>query len=256
MRDVYEEMINTSLKIASSYPPPRFYTCCQEWLVISRHIYENNALVKKCRELARKELREELGHGMNHAEKVALEAGALAYLEMEKQSSPKLACYEAGVLAQIAGLFHDLRRGEKNHAQASVRAAKAILRGLPTLSSEEKKFITQAIGNHEAFVTPREIESPVGRIISDALYDADKFRWGPDNFTVTLWVMLRSSKASMERLIQRFPKGMKGIAKIKDTFRSPTGKIYGPEFIDLGLKIGEKIYAYLWQRFGGELQKE
>jgi hypothetical protein len=107
----------------------------------------------------------------------------------------------------------------------------------------------QAIANHEAFVEPRKIGSPVGQMISDALYDADKFRWGPDNFTQTLWQMLRSSRAPIAPLIRRFPKGMEGISAIKETFRTETGKIYGPEFIELGLKIGEKLYQFLQERF-------
>jgi hypothetical protein len=66
---------------------------------------------------------------------------------------------------------------------------------------------------------------------------------------VTLWEMLRFSQAPLPRLVRRFPKGMKGIARIKETFRTETGKTYGPEFIDLGLQIGEKIYQYLRERF-------
>ena len=92
--------------------------------------------------------------------------------------------------------------------------------------------------------------------MSDALYDADKFRWGPDNFTVTLWKMLRFSKAPIPRLISRFPRGMKGIQRIRDTFRTATGKKYGPEFIDLGLKIGEEIHKFLKERFAEELREE
>jgi hypothetical protein len=91
-------------------------------------------------------------------------------------------------------------------------------------------------------------------MVSDALYDADKFRWGPDNFTQTLWQMLRSSGAPIAPLIRRFPKGMEGISSIKETFRTETGKIYGPEFIELGLKIGEKIYLFLQERFSDELR--
>jgi len=49
---------------------------------------------------------------------------------------------------------------------------------------------------------------------------------------------------------------MKGIARIKDTFRTETGKVYGPEFIDLGLAIGEKIYRFLQERFAIELGRE
>jgi hypothetical protein len=93
-------------------------------------------------------------------------------------------------------------------------------------------------------------------VISDALYDADKFRWGPDNFTITLWQMLRFSQASIVRLIRRFPKGMRGISDIKDTFRTDPGRTYGPEFIDLGLRIGEKIYEFLQERFAAELRRE
>jgi len=114
----------------------------------------------------------------------------------------------------------------------------------------------QAIANHEAFVEPKRIYSPVGQMISDALYDADKFRWGPDNFTHTLWRMLRSSRAPIAPLIRRFPKGLEGISGIKETFRTETGKIYGPEFIELGLKIGEKIYRFLGERFSEELKQE
>jgi hypothetical protein len=93
-------------------------------------------------------------------------------------------------------------------------------------------------------------------MISDALYDADKFRWGPDNFTFTLWHMLRSSKTPIVPLIRRFPKGMEGISWIKNTFRTETGKIYGPEFIELGLKVGEKVYHFLQKRFPEELPRE
>ncbi len=114
----------------------------------------------------------------------------------------------------------------------------------------------QAIANHEAFVEPKRIYSPFGQMMSDALYDADKFRWGPDNFTQTLWQMLRSSRARIAPLIRRFPKGMEGVSKIKETFRTETGKIYGPEFIELGLKIGEKIYQFLEERFSEDLQQE
>jgi hypothetical protein len=93
-------------------------------------------------------------------------------------------------------------------------------------------------------------------MISDALYDADKFRWGPENFTYTLWHMLRSSGAHIAPLIRRFPQGMEGISWIKKTFRTATGKIYGLEFIELGLRIGEKIYEFLQERFSEELRQE
>jgi len=252
MQDIYQEMIEASRGIAATFPPPRFYACCAEWLDLSRFVFTEDEQILKCREIVLHELRGNFGHGLDHAEKVAIEAGALVYIEGAKISLGDSARHEAGILVQIAGLLHDLRRGEKNHAQASASVAEKILEEF-SISPENGRYIVEAIANHEAFVEPKRIDSAIGQMISDALYDSDKFRWGPDNFTFTLWQMLRFSQAPIGRLIRRFPKGMKGIAGIKDTFRTDTGKTYGPEFIDLGLRIGEKIYEFLQERFATEL---
>ena len=80
------------------------------------------------------------------------------------------------------------------------------------------------------------------KLVSDSLYDADKFRWGPDNFTVTLWLLIESAGLSLERLYHSFIEKMEGIKKIKKTFRTKTGQQYGPEFIDKGIAIGNEIY--------------
>jgi len=255
MEDIYEEMIVASKEIAASFPQPRFYVACKEPLRFSHSLFEENPQVTRCRALVLGELRDDLGHGMDHVQKVALEAGALAYVEGEGLSWEESLRREACLLAQIAGLLHDLRRKERDHAKASASAALRVLQQI-SISPKQVEHIVQAIANHEAFVEPKKIDSPVGQMISDALYDADKFRWGPDNFTQTLWQMLRSSGAPIAPLIQRFPKGMEGISSIKETFRTATGKIYGPEFIELGLKIGEKIYLFLQERFSEELRQK
>jgi hypothetical protein len=255
MKDIYEEMIAVSRDIAASFPQPSFYVRCKEPLDLSHSLFDGDAQVKKCRKLVLKELKEDLGHGIDHCEKVALEAGALAYIEGRKLSLEESLRREACLLAQITGLLHDLRRSEKDHAKASASAASTMLREF-FIFPEKEEYVVQAIANHEAFVEAKKIDSPVGQMISDALYDADKFRWGPDNFTQTLWQMVRSSKARIVPLIRRFPKKMEGISRIKETFRTDTGKTYGPEFIELGLKIGEKIYQFLEERFSKELQEE
>lgn len=255
MEDTYEEMIAACREIAASFPPPRFYVCCREPLDLSRSLFDEDPQVVKCRTFVRDELKEDFGHGINHSEKVALEAGALAYIEGERLFLKDPLRRETCLLAQIAGLLHDVRRGEKDHAHAGASAASRTLQEL-LIFPEKGEVIVQAIANHEAFVEPEKIDSPVGQMISDALYDADKFRWGPDNFTQTLWQMLRSSGARIAPLIRRFPKGMEGISAIKETFRTETGKIYGPEFIELGLQIGLKVHQFLLERFSEELRQE
>jgi len=255
MEDIYEEMIAAARVIAASYPQPRFYVCCREPLSLAHSLYDVDSQILKCRTLVVNELKNDFGHGIDHSEKVALEAGALAYIEGEKLSLEESLRREACLLAQIAGLLHDLRRSEKDHAKVSALAASGILQEF-SIPPRKREYIVQAIANHEAFVEPKRIDSAVGQMISDALYDADKFRWGPDNFTLTLWQMLRSSSAPIVPLIRGFSKGMEGISWIKETFRTETGKIYGPEFIELGLKVGGKIYHFLQERFSEELKQE
>ena len=77
MKDIYEEMMAASRVIAASFPQPRFYVRCGESLNLSRSLYDEDAQVMKCRSLVLSELKDELGHGIEHSGKVALEAGAL-----------------------------------------------------------------------------------------------------------------------------------------------------------------------------------
>ncbi len=83
------------------------------------------------------------------------------------------------------------------------------------------------------------------QLLSDALYDADKFRWGPDNFTETLWAMIAHRGIPLQALLPRLLPGIEGIGKIRDSFRTPTGREYGPDFIDRGLTIGRRLHAAL-----------
>ena len=48
-------------------------------------------------------------------------------------------------------------------------------------------------------------------------------------------------------VLPRFLSGLEGIRQIRETFRTPTGKAYGPDFIDRGLEIGRRFYAEMTQ---------
>jgi len=86
-------------------------------------------------------------------------------------------------------------------------------------------------------------------IISDCLYDADKFRWGPDNFTDTIWEMVSFLNPPLKTFIEHYPKGMKSLERIKQSFRTHAGQRYGPQFIDIGLAIGEELYRVIREEF-------
>jgi hypothetical protein len=94
------------------------------------------------------------------------------------------------------------------------------------------------------------------QLISDCLYDSDKFRWGADTFTHTLWYMANRQGLTLPDLVERFPWGMAGVVQIVDTFRTSTGREFGPEIVQTGLEIGKEIYRYLLQRLREEPHEE
>jgi hypothetical protein len=51
----------------------------------------------------------------------------------------------------------------------------------------------------------------------------------------------------------RYPQGMESLEKIKTTFRTETGKQYGPQFLDLGLAIGQKLHDLILSDFSEHL---
>jgi hypothetical protein len=52
-------------------------------------------------------------------------------------------------------------------------------------------------------------------------------------------------------IIERYEEGVRGIVRIRDTFRTGTGRRYGPDFIDRGLAIGERLVALLRENMDG-----
>jgi len=183
----------------------------------------------------------ECAHGLFHCEAVARDAGALILIEMQDDGTTWQDTEPLYIAALIAGLLHDIKRKEQDHAVRGSIEAEKILSALG-MSLKERQYIADAIRNHEAFQETFDRDDIAGRLVSDALYDADKFRWGPENFTTTLWLMVETNNVPLTSLHRTFREKMKGIEKIKETFRTPTGRQFGPEFIDIGLSIGYAIY--------------
>ncbi len=84
-------------------------------------------------------------------------------------------------------------------------------------------------------------------LVSSALYDADKFRWGTDNFTRTLWDMAESLGAGPDLILRYYDRGVAAIRRVRESFRTDTGKRYGPDFIDIGLELSLRIRLMLEQ---------
>jgi len=239
-----------AIEIAASFDAPRFHLDLSREREESLKSLQTDPVLERSRQIAISR-DEDYGHGLRHVEKVATDAGVIVQRECRLRGDPAGKVRRALFLVQLASLLHDIRRRVPDHAQRSAEAAAGILTDFP-VDDREREWIVGSIRNHEAFIEPASMGDPEGQLLSDALYDADKFRWGPDNFTDTLWEMVSPEDVPMRALLAHFPKGMEGVERIATTFRSLTGKEYGPEFIEIGIAIGYRLHEELMKRFPQE----
>ncbi len=248
MKNKIFDVIKQETKVYASKFNLSFYEHFASEISYARQIFFDHPLILRCAEDVIPFLNDEFGHGIEHSKKVAIDAGTLIIIE-SFHSDPTM-CRHMVILAEICGLLHDICRLEPDHATQGAKLAMKIIEDFP-FSDEDRNMIFYAIKNHEAF---RPLEKPKNdffKLLSGALYDADKFRWGPDNFTTTLWEICDYEEWPLEKIIKRFPKGIEIINSISNTFRTNSGQIYGPEFIDVGLKIGNFVYqrlVKLWEK--------
>ncbi len=245
---IYRILKETAVRTSEKLGKPSFYEACREELAVSGSSFSESAVIRRCRSYLN-EARLHPAHGIFHCEKVAVEAGALVQVERKNCGKGSRDTKELMLCAQVAGLLHDITRNGKDHTVTGSIEAALFLRYFD-ISEIHKKYIVAAIRNHEAFKEVLSSGDEQARLVSDCLYDADKFRWGPDNFITTLWLITESSGMQPETLHSVFREKLEVIAMIRDTFRTGTGKKYGPEFIDIGIEIGNEIYRKLDNMLG------
>ncbi len=248
MQPIYERLRERARQIVTTFPTPDFYQDQSRAHEFSRHFFENNPSLKKLHGFVAGYLEDDFGHGLQHAVKVTIDAGALLYIEGQDAGYDNSVLERRVQIVQCAALLHDIKRKKKEHAKLGAAHALEILKDY-SLAPDEIEDVYRAIRNHEAFKINIPLTTSKGALVSDCLYDADKFRWGPDNFTDTLWDMISFYNPPLSKFIARYPQGMEALEKIKTTFRTQTGKKYGPRFIDLGLAIGEKLYTVIQSEF-------
>jgi hypothetical protein len=240
MVTVYTRLQRRARQIVSRYPPPAFYSDFSTAASISRSIFDTDPIISDLRLFVTRRLEDDFGHGLLHANKVALDAGCLILAEGSRIGIGRRLANRLVVVVQSAALLHDFKRKEPDHAARGAVFAANLLRGYP-FSVEEREDVRLAIRDHEAFKRRVPINSRRGALVSNCLYDADKFRWGPDNFTDTLWHMVFFHNPPFGDFMADFPKGLESLYRIRKTFRTPTGRAYGPGFIDIGIAVGKEL---------------
>jgi len=258
MDETYRQIRQRARELVKDLPEPAFYKEEADALERSHRLFDRNETLKGLISHLEAELDEDFGHGLFHAQKVAIEAGAIVLVE--RGSRKKKCDADAPSLTRLmfkahcAGLLHDTMRKHKDHAEKGAAYAERVLTelGFPTHEIHEIAF---AIACHEAFKTHDGTcpASPDAQLLADALYDADKFRWGPDNFAHTVWDMVSYARIPLPLFMSHYPRALEGIARIKKTFRSQTGKLYGPGFIDIGLEVGKKLHTIIQTEFAPNL---
>ncbi len=246
---IYDKIRQRARQIAASFPSPDFYQTFSKANESSRHFFEADPIIAKLHVFVAGKVKNNFGHGLEHAVKVSIDAGTLMIIEGGLAGYSKDYTGRRLLLVQCAGLLHDLKRRYKNHAVKGSAFSREVLKGYPTFKPDEVEDISKAIENHEAFQKILKTHTPEGALISDCLYDADKFRWGPDNFTHTVWDIVAFSDLPLPKFVELYPKGMETLARIRDTFRTQTGKKYGPQFIDTGITLGKKINQVIKDEF-------
>jgi hypothetical protein len=248
MKLIYARIRKRALQIVSRYPSPDFYQDHSQANELSRQYFETNPFTVQLRAFAARQLKDDFGHGLEHAVKVAMDAGALMIIENKIAGSSNDVINRRVIIVQCAALLHDIKRKQENHAVKGAAYARKVLKKYP-FDPDEIEDICLAIRNHEAFKNTAKSNTLQGSLVSDCLYDADKFRWGPDNFSDTVWTMASFFKIPVVKFVELYPDGMEKLAKIKQTFRTDTGKKYGPQFIDIGLAIGEELFDVIHTEF-------
>lgn len=228
----------------SNHKRPSFYEYLAPEHSNSRETFFEHPLMLRCFEDVTPFLDHEFGHGIEHSQNVAIEAGTITLAETKQTNSQ--ANRHLTLLAQISGLLHDICRMEKDHAVQGAKLSFEILKDYP-LSDKDKQMISFAIANHEAFKQDSPAPDYSYELLSGALYDADKFRWGPDNFVTTMWEICDYQEWTLDNILERFPNAFEIINSISETFKTPTGQIFGPEFIEIGLELGNYLYRRMKQ---------
>ena len=220
-----------------------FYRDFNTFHSISKRFFFSNSLVGRCKRDVLPYLEQDLDHGIQHAKKVAMDAGTLILVEGRGWDPARTRQW--CLLAQLAGLLHDIHAPKSDHARTGADAARKITAFYP-LTPEEREAIVFAVRHHENPLGETRSAPCLCRWINNAVHDADKFRWSLDS----LPLFLRGKNPGREHRTAReacleVPQSMQKIRSIASTFRTGTGQRYGPQFINAGLAIGEHLHRRL-----------
>jgi hypothetical protein len=222
----------------------QFYLDFQKYHKLSKTFFFTNPLVGRCKKDVLPFLEHNPAPEIEHAKKVAIDAGTLILVEGRGWDPARIKRWS--LLAQLAGLMHDMHAPDPDHASLGAATARQILAGYPLVDTE-KEAIVSAVRDHDNVSGTTCIRSSICGWVSNALYDADKFRWSLDNLRASLFAtMVKEKQDPMLDIWLQLPEKIKKIRSAASTFKTVTGQRYGFQFINAGLAIGDYLHQRLY----------
>src|SRR5210317_46620 len=106
MQPIYARLRERARQIVSTFPPPDFYEDQSRAYEFSKRFFKDDAAIKKLYEYVAAHLEDNLGHGLQHAVKVTIDAGALLFIEGQDAAYGRPILERRMRMVQCAGLLH------------------------------------------------------------------------------------------------------------------------------------------------------
>jgi len=117
MQPIYARLRERACQIVSTFPPPVFYQDQALACEFSKDFFKNDPAIKKLHAFVADHLEDNFGHGLQHAVKVTVDAGALLFIEGQDDGYGKSMLTRRMQVVQCAGLLHDIKRKKKRTCQ-------------------------------------------------------------------------------------------------------------------------------------------
>ena len=114
METIYTRIRTRARQIVSRFPTPDFYKKEADAIASSRKLMEKSRHISDLKAIVIEHLEDDFGHGLQHAVKVSLEAGSIVLIEGQRMPFSRQTITRYVLLAQCAGLLHDIQRKQKN----------------------------------------------------------------------------------------------------------------------------------------------
>ncbi|EPR37574.1 hypothetical protein dsx2_0920 [Desulfovibrio sp. X2] len=234
MSSPLKQFRDVAARLAAPLPRPAFYTGYAMELEGARTAFFEEPLLRRLRDDSLTFLYDDFGFGIEHSKTVAVEAAAI--VAAETASHGREESRRMVLMALLAGLLHDATRLEQD---AAARAADLSLSVLASyaLADEEREMIAGAIAAHETPTGWTPPADPRAALLAGALYDADKFRYGPDVYVTSLWEHCDYEELPLSDAPHCLALAEKRIPALRGTFRTNPGRLHGESFLAVGQRL-------------------